>query len=116
MTRAQANSYAKAYTDSKKSAGTSVKTQTPDTPKYEKLDYENQQKWTKEFEKATSLPDVEAICDRMEMAGFNPEDVVWFFNKYAKKFPVAPDAQTPTTGKVGTGGGGGGGIMYMETR
>lgn len=109
MSRAQADSYAKAYTDGK-SSGTTTKTE---TTKYEKLDYENQQKWTKEFEKATSLPDVEAICDRMEMAGFNPEDVAWFFNKYVKKFPVAPAAKTPTTG---SGGGGGGGTWYAEAK
>jgi hypothetical protein len=111
MTAEEANALKKAY---KNASSSKTSTSTTNTPKYETLDYESQQKWGKKFETATSLADVEDICDQMEMAGFNPEDVAWFFNKYSKKFSAAPDNTKPKS--TGNAGGGGGGVTYMETR
>jgi peptidoglycan hydrolase-like protein with peptidoglycan-binding domain len=103
----------KNYQLNEKSVNNSQKTQTktPDAPKYETLDYENQQKWGKKFETATSLADVEDICDQMEIAGFDPEDVAWYFNKYSKKFSGGPKPKLQ--GSVGAGSAG---IIYTETK
>lgn len=106
MSREQANSYAKAYSDSK--------TQTPATEptKYTVLDYEEQAKWSKEFSKATSLADVEWIADRMSAAGVDPQVVASWYDNYAKKFKV----ETPPVAPKATGGGGGGGRMMMTVK
>ena len=112
MTRDQANSYAKAYTTSSESSTTN------DTTKYTALDYEEQQKWDKEFSKAESINDVDRIADRMEQAGVDPKVVADWRDYYAKQFEDEKPADTPVkndishTTPVG-GGGGGGRNVYM---
>ena len=98
MSREQANSYAKAYSDSQTQPNN-------DPTKYTVLDYEEQAKWSKEFQKATSLADVEWIADRMSAAGVDPQVVASWYDNYAKKFKV----ETPPVAPTATGGGGGGG-------
>jgi peptidoglycan hydrolase-like protein with peptidoglycan-binding domain len=70
MTRAQANSYAKAYTDSKKSTGTSVKTEKPVT--YKDLDLD---KARKDFNSATTIEDVDYWATIYKNEGYNPETI-----------------------------------------
>ena len=116
MSEQEAEAYSRAYIDSQ-SKSTSTKTT------YEALDYESQQKWGKEFERAESLSDVEDICDMMEIAGYDPQDIAWFFNKYSTKFP-STKLQIPTvTGGLRTGPngsigavGGSGGVSYWEQK
>jgi hypothetical protein len=112
MTREQASSYAKAYSDGKASTGGSTGGNTGGT-KYADFGYDEQQKWGKEFMKAESLSDVEWIADRMSAAGVDPQIVASWYDNYAKKFKVgSPAPVTPTA----TGGGGGGGTWYLTTR
>ena len=77
--------------------------------KYNTLDYEQQQKWGKEFERAVaagSISDVDEIADRMVEAGFDPQIVARWRDTYAEKVTGKPkDQGNPTP----TGGGGGGG-------
>ena len=75
MTRDQANSYATAATTSKASE-----------TKYTVLDYEEQKKWEKDFDKAESLDDIDRIADRMEQAGVDPQIVASWRDSYAEKF------------------------------
>ena len=72
---------------------------------YEKFDYETQQKWRGEFEKATTLSDVERIANRMEQAGIDPAIVASWYDDYAKKFEE-PQPRNPTwlTGNSGAFG------------
>jgi hypothetical protein len=70
MTRAQANSYAKAYTDSKKSTGTSGKTEKPVT--YKDLDLD---KARKDFNSATTIEDVDYWATIYKNEGYNPETI-----------------------------------------
>lgn len=83
ITKEQANGYKKHYADSK----TSNTTVEPVKPTYEKLTYEEQQKWTKEFEGATSLAAIEEVGDRMVDAGFDPKTVARWVDGYAADLP-----------------------------
>lgn len=56
------------------------------TPNYATLTYEEQKKWTKEFEGATSIEDLQWIADRMEAAKIDPKTVANWYAKYAQKF------------------------------
>ena len=98
MTSAEAKALKDAYTASQTK-----------TPEYTVLDYEEQAKWSKEFDRAKTLQDVEWVADRMEAAGVDPQIVASWYNTYANKFR---DEQPPA--KIPTGGGGGGGVWYME--
>lgn len=86
--------------------------------KYNTLDYEQQQKWGKEFEKAVaakSISDVDSIADRMVDAGFDPQIVARWRDTYAEKITGKTEKylsgeDTPTSG---VGGGGGGKAVWM---
>ena len=82
MTRAEAEAIAKGVTTGGSGTGGNTSGET----KYKDLDYESQEQWLKKIENATSAKDIQDICDRMEMEGFDPEDVAWFYNKYVTKF------------------------------
>lgn len=111
ITREQANSYAKAYTDSKTTTGGSTSGNTGGT-KYADFGYEEQAKWSKEFQKATSLADVEWLADRMSAAGVDPQVVASWYDKYAKPFTGSNN----TIGITNSGGGGGGGRNMMAIK
>lgn len=111
ITREQANSYAKAYTDSKNTTGGSTSGNTGGT-KYADFGYEEQAKWSKEFQKATSLADVEWLADRMSAAGVDPQIVASWYDKYAKPFTGSNN----TSGLANSGGGGGGGRNMMAIK
>lgn len=66
---------------------------------YASLDYEQQQMWGKEFERAVSggnINDVDDIADRMVDAGFDPEIVAKWRDKYAKMVSGNTDPFTST--------------------
>ena len=98
MTEKQAEGYLKAYTDS-------ITTSNTEPTKYADFGYEEQEKWKKEFDRATSASDIEWIADRMEAAGIDPLTVAKWYNTYAAKF--APDKVITTTGTGASGGPGG---------
>ena len=120
MTRAQADSYAKAYEQSTSSSSTNTN-KTTET-KYTVLDYEEQVKWEKSFEKAESIGDVDRIADKMEQAGVDPQVVANWRDYYAEKFEDEEvEVKVPIgangTGYAGTAGGGGaGGLWFYGVR
>ena len=110
ITKAQAEAYAKAYTQKQEASTSKDNTNANNTTKYADFDYEAQAKWGKEFERAGSLADVDRIADRMEQAGIDPQIVANWRDYYAQQFEV--EAENTPTGVVG----GGGGTWYMEVR
>jgi hypothetical protein len=74
---------------------------------YAPLDYEQQQMWGKEFERAVSggnINDVDDIADRMVEAGFDPQIVARWRDKYAKMITgneTSVVADKPTFGDPG---------------
>ena len=110
MTRAQADGYMKAYTDSKTTTSGNTGTGTTFTP----LTYEERAKWNKEFQKAASIDELEYIADDMQAAGYDPALVADWFERWAGK--LFPNYKTGSTTGTGVGGGGGGGTWYLETR
>lgn len=115
MTRAQADSYAKAYEQSTSSSSTNTN-KTTET-KYTVLDYEEQVKWEKSFEKAESIGDVDRIADKMEQAGVDPQVVANWRDYYAEKFEDEEVEVKVPIGANGTAGGGGaGGTWFYGVR
>lgn len=53
--------------------------------KYTTLTYEEQQKWQREFEGATSIDDLQYVADNMQYAGFDPQVVAEWYERYAKQ-------------------------------
>jgi peptidoglycan hydrolase-like protein with peptidoglycan-binding domain len=105
LTREQANSYVKAYSDSQTNPGTK-------DPKYTVLDYEEMQKWEKKFETADSIQALEKAGDQMEQAGVDPEVVATWVSWYIDKFKDEEPKKTPAD-QIKSGGGAGG-VYYME--
>jgi hypothetical protein len=106
MTRAEADALLNGYN-------------APNAGEYEKLDYEQQKKWGKEFDNAVAAKDlnkIDRVADQMEQAGFDPQIVADWRDYYAELITGKPKPQPPKTGngKVGgTGTGGGGGGAYV---
>lgn len=74
---------------------------------YASLDYDQQKMWSKEFERAVSsgnINDVDDIADRMVDAGFDPQVVARWRDRYAKMITGntnSVDANKPTFGDPG---------------
>lgn len=115
MTEAEAKSLKDAYTSSISSTGGNGTGKTSGDTKYTTFDYEEQQKWDKEFQKAGTLADVERIADRMEHAGIDPKIVADWYENYAKKFEDKQTVKTPSwTNRTSYGGSGLGSPGYTH--
>ena len=112
MTRKQANGYIDAYKKSVTTTSTSSGSGSSGNTKYTVLDYDEQAKWKKNFEKAEDIKDVDDIADDMAAAGVDPVLVASWRDRYAQKFKTK-DSGTGVTGS-GVAGGGGGGVNYWE--
>ena len=87
--------------------------------KYNTLDYEQQAKWGKEFEKevaAKSVEGVDDVADRMVDAGFDPQIVARWRDKYAQQITGKPVVIPQAGGSGNSVGGGGSSFMYAEVR
>ena len=104
MTESQAAGYANAY---KASQNTNANTKDPE---YTVLNYDEQKKWEKNFEGATSLSAVEREADKMEAAGVDPAIVAQWRDYYAQKF--IPDA--PIATRINASAGSVGGTYYAR--
>lgn len=94
MTDTEAQAY-KNYYDSAQTTGGDGGTE------YAVLDYEEQSKWDKEFQKAGSLEAVQRAADRMEQAGVDPKIVASWYDYYSASF-----IDKQPGGATGSGGGG----------
>jgi len=83
MTREQAKGYAKAYSDSK----------TGGTSDYSDLDYDTQQKWSKEANKAgKTWSGLTSVWNRMKISEHNPMSSAEFILDYALNNGITPTA------------------------
>jgi hypothetical protein len=102
-----------------------------DDPKYQETDIKTDQYYATLFSKVTSQAELDALAQRMEASGYDPDYIDAFYNQYAGTFGQQPTVPTgvpliekpnakPKPGKevtsVGKGGGGGGGVYLWEIK